>query len=178
MNKEIRWGIIGCGKVTEVKSGPAYKQVDGFEIALQHMFGESGFGLGVNATVVDGDVVFDVDSLVQQTVLTGLSDSANFQGFYENDGLSVKITYAWRDQYLIGIGQGQASSDNPPQYAKEFGQWDMSINYDFTENLTGFFEGINLNDETEQTFGRYERQFLSARQYGPRYVLGFRYTMR
>jgi predicted dehydrogenase len=32
MRKLIRWGIIGCGKVTEVKSGPAYTQVDNFEI--------------------------------------------------------------------------------------------------------------------------------------------------
>ena len=30
---EIRWGIIGCGNVTEVKSGPAYQQVDGFQLA-------------------------------------------------------------------------------------------------------------------------------------------------
>jgi 1,5-anhydro-D-fructose reductase (1,5-anhydro-D-mannitol-forming) len=29
----IRWGIIGCGNVTEVKSGPAYQQTDGFELA-------------------------------------------------------------------------------------------------------------------------------------------------
>ena len=29
----IRWGIIGCGKVTEVKSGPAYQQTEGFELA-------------------------------------------------------------------------------------------------------------------------------------------------
>ncbi|AEI41117.1 Gfo/Idh/MocA family protein [Paenibacillus mucilaginosus] len=29
MNKEIRWGIIGCGNVTEVKSGPALQQADG-----------------------------------------------------------------------------------------------------------------------------------------------------
>jgi predicted dehydrogenase len=29
----IRWGIIGCGNVTEFKSGPAYKQVDGFELS-------------------------------------------------------------------------------------------------------------------------------------------------
>ena len=28
----IRWGIIGCGNVTEVKSGPAYQQVEGFQI--------------------------------------------------------------------------------------------------------------------------------------------------
>ena len=30
--KPVRWGIIGCGVVTEVKSGPAYQKVDGFEL--------------------------------------------------------------------------------------------------------------------------------------------------
>lgn len=29
----IRWGIIGCGDVTEAKSGPAYQQTAGFELA-------------------------------------------------------------------------------------------------------------------------------------------------
>ncbi|MBN2597193.1 MAG: Gfo/Idh/MocA family oxidoreductase [Marinifilaceae bacterium] len=28
----IRWGILGCGDVTEVKSGPAYQKTRGFEI--------------------------------------------------------------------------------------------------------------------------------------------------
>ena len=28
----IRWGIIGCGNVTEQKSGPAYQQTEGFEL--------------------------------------------------------------------------------------------------------------------------------------------------
>jgi predicted dehydrogenase len=31
-NKNIRWGIIGCGNVTELKSGPAYQKTDGFEL--------------------------------------------------------------------------------------------------------------------------------------------------
>ncbi|RYD72275.1 MAG: Gfo/Idh/MocA family oxidoreductase [Sphingobacteriales bacterium] len=31
-NNTIRWGIIGCGSVTEVKSGPAYQQTQGFEL--------------------------------------------------------------------------------------------------------------------------------------------------
>ena len=30
----IRWGIIGCGAVTEIKSGPAYQQTAGFEISM------------------------------------------------------------------------------------------------------------------------------------------------
>jgi 1,5-anhydro-D-fructose reductase (1,5-anhydro-D-mannitol-forming) len=30
--KVIRWGILGCGDVTELKSGPAYQKTDGFEV--------------------------------------------------------------------------------------------------------------------------------------------------
>jgi predicted dehydrogenase len=29
----IRWGIIGCGAVTEIKSGPAYQKTAGFELS-------------------------------------------------------------------------------------------------------------------------------------------------
>lgn len=32
VNGNIRWGIIGCGAVTEVKSGPAYQHTKGFEM--------------------------------------------------------------------------------------------------------------------------------------------------
>jgi iron complex outermembrane recepter protein len=161
--------------VTQPTNGDT-KKVDGIEFAVQHVFGESGFGAGVNATFVDGDVKFDVDSFERQSPLEGLSDSANFQVFYEKDGLSVKLTYAWRDSYLIGIGQAQGSAENPPQFAKKYAQTDMSVNYDVNDNLTVFFEGLNITNETEQGYGRYEEQFLFARQYGPRFTLGARYT--
>ncbi|MFL9922827.1 Gfo/Idh/MocA family oxidoreductase [Herbaspirillum lusitanum] len=32
-DQTIRWGIIGCGAVTEKKSGPAYQKTPGFELA-------------------------------------------------------------------------------------------------------------------------------------------------
>jgi len=32
MDKVFKWGIIGCGNVTELKSGPAYQKVEGFEL--------------------------------------------------------------------------------------------------------------------------------------------------
>ena len=50
----------------------------------------------------------------------------------------------------------------------------MNLNYSLSEDMTLFFEGININNETEQTFGRYERQFLNANQYGRRFALGVR----
>jgi len=152
------------------------RKVNGLEFAIQHMFGDSGFGAGFNATIVDGDVEYDNYRLESQAVLAGLSDSANLQGFYEKDGLSVKITGAWRDQYLIGQGLPDAAG-SPPQYAEEFLQWDLSVNYQVNDNMTVFFEGVNLTNETERTFSRFESQFISAAQYGPRYTLGFRYTM-
>ncbi|HRE77141.1 MAG TPA: Gfo/Idh/MocA family oxidoreductase [Flavobacterium sp.] len=31
-NKTVKWGIIGCGDVTERKSGPAYSKTEGFEL--------------------------------------------------------------------------------------------------------------------------------------------------
>jgi 1,5-anhydro-D-fructose reductase (1,5-anhydro-D-mannitol-forming) len=33
MKSPIRWGIIGCGAVTEIKSGPAYQKTKGFRLA-------------------------------------------------------------------------------------------------------------------------------------------------
>ncbi|MCW8865082.1 MAG: TonB-dependent receptor [Colwellia sp.] len=154
------------------------RKVNGLEFAIQHVFGESGFGAAFNATLVDGDVEYDNYVLTRQEILPGLSDSANLQGFYEKDGLSVKITGAWRDEFLLAQGlPDETAGYASPQYAEEFLQWDISINYDINDNMTVFFDGVNLTNETERHFSRSKSQFLSAAQYGPRYVLGFRYTM-
>lgn len=163
-------------RVTKPRNLSDTKTVDGIELAVQHTFGETGFGIGVNGTVVEGDVEYDPYDLTEQNPLVGISDSANFQAFYEKDGLSVKITYAWRSDYVVGIGQAQGSSDNPATQFDDFGQWDASVNYDVNDNLTVFFEGVNINDETERGFGRFKEQFLFARQYGPRYTFGARYS--
>lgn len=32
MGKIYKWGIIGCGNVTELKSGPAYQKAEGFQL--------------------------------------------------------------------------------------------------------------------------------------------------
>lgn len=30
--KKLKWGFIGCGEVTETKSGPAFNEVEGSEV--------------------------------------------------------------------------------------------------------------------------------------------------
>ena len=162
------WGISSPENLDE-------RSVEGVEFAVQHLFGDSGYGVAFNATLVEGDVEYDPLVNAEQPVLPGLSDSANFQCSMTLDGLSVKATYSLRDAYLIGVGQGQGTTvDAPPQYAKAFGQWDVSLNYDITDNITVFVEGVNINNETEQGYGRFEEQFLFARQYGSRYNIGGR----
>ncbi len=164
-------------RVTKPRNLSDTRSVEGVELAVQHTFGDTGFGVGANATFVDGDVKYDpYDLSAEQNPLAGISDSANFQVFYEKDGLSVKVTYAWRSDYLVGMGQDQGSADNPATQFDTYGQVDASVNYDVNENLTVFLEGVNINDETEQGYGRFEEQFLFARQYGPRYTFGARYS--
>ena len=162
--------------ISQPVNNPEDQTVDGVEIAFSHVFGETGFGVGLNATLVDSDSEFDINLLEPQQPLTGVSDSANAQVFYEKDGLSVKVTYAWRDDFLLGAGQAQGSSDSPPTFVRDTGIVDFSINYDVDENLTVFLEGYNVTNETEETYGRFESQFLEAAQFDVRYAFGARYT--
>lgn len=146
--------------------------IDGWEFAIQHVFGDSGFGAIVNATIVDGDIGYDDFSLDEQFALLGLSDSANFIGFYEKDGWQVRLAYNWRDKFLNSTGQGTGAN---PNYTEEYEQWDAMLSYDYNENLTLFLEGLNLTDEYTRTHGRATEQLLNITQTGARYHVGMRY---
>lgn len=148
-------------------------QFHGWELAAQHMFGETGFGLQANATFVSSDLNVDNASTDFQFALPGLSDSYNLVGFYDANGLQARIAYNWRDTFLNGFGEG-----NTPYYTEEYGQVDVTVSYDlpFVEGMTVFVEGINVTDESQRVYARYENQFKSAYQYGARYNLGVRYN--
>jgi TonB-dependent receptor len=149
-------------------------KLDGWELAVQHFFGETGFGLQANYTVVDGDIGFDVtgEPGTTQFALTGLSDSANLVGIYENSGWSARLAYNWRDAFLVTA----TDAANEPRFTEEYTQLDLSVGYDVTEDLTISFEGINLNGEDTRDYARTERQLLVLGIQGPRYALGARYT--
>jgi TonB-dependent receptor len=148
--------------------------MDGWEIVVQHNFGESGFGIIANATFVDSDVGYDDSGLSQQFVLTGLSDSANLIGFYDKDKISVRVAFNWRDDFLSGTGQRNVGA-GPPSYVDEYEQWDLSATYRFSDHLQVSLDVLNLTDETTYLYGRAEQQTLFASQLGTRYNLGVRY---
>lgn len=157
---------------TRVNTGDA--TIDGWEIALQHPFGDSGFGMITNITFVDSSVGYDnrADLRDTQFVVTGLSDSANLIAYYDKEGLQARIAYNWRDSFLNGIGHSAGTTE--PNYTEEYGQWDFSASYDVSEFLTVFVEGINITDETTRSHGRTKMQVLNAAQTGARYNFGAR----
>jgi len=143
--------------------------IDGWELAWQHNFWDTGIGFIANMTLADGSATFNRFSDEPQFALPGLSDTRNFILFYEGFGFQVRVAYNWRDEYFTG-GVTQ------PAYNEEYEQWDASAQYEVFDGFTVFVEGINITDETYRAFGREELQFFNAGQIGARYNVGFRYV--
>ncbi len=171
------WGSPTANSPLSVKFSQPYNQgsneVDGFEFAWQHLFGSSGFGGIVNYTYVDSDVEYDnADHGDENTPLLGVSDSYNIVGFYDKDGIQVRLAYNWRDDFLSDLNDGQGSN---PVYVEDYGQLDANISYEYNEHLTVYVEGINLTDEIFRSYGRHESMVKNIQQSGERYHFGVRY---
>lgn len=181
-------------------------KVYGWELNLQHNFGESGLGVILNYTIPWSDVGYnnivttkdcefdtpeeaaenpDKVCIEEQFALSGLSDSANFIGFYDKNGISFRMAWNWRDDFYVGNGQNQGalydSVGNPigqnPNYTKFYSQLDISASYEVNDNLTLFLDGLNVSNSHNKSYGRTERQVLGVTQTGPKYTLGFRYSL-
>ena len=146
--------------------------LDGWEFNLQHMFGDSGFGLSANYTIVDSGLTYDDETVGEQFALVGLSDSANLVGFYEKYGWSVRAAYNWRDEFLQSTFDGSGPN---PIYVEPYGQLDLSVGYEFNEHFSLQFEAINLTDETQRLRSRTGNQLEFMTQTGPRYMIGGRF---
>lgn len=172
------WGGPGNDIVEVEFSQPVNadsNSVDGFELALQHIIGDTGFGFIANFTVVDSDLEYDNADLsgASQTPLIGLSDSANLVAFYDDHGWQARIAYNWRDTFLSSTQDGVGAN---PIYVEAYSQIDLNVSYDYSEQLTMFAEVINLTDEYTRSFGRHEKMTVNIEQFGPRYNIGARYS--
>jgi len=144
----------------------------GLEFNLQHMFGNSGFGVQANYTYVRSNLAYDNASVGEQFAVVGLSNSANLVGIYEDNKWSIRAAYNWRGEFLASTFD--AAGPNP-QYVEPYGQLDVSVGYNVTEKLSLQVEAINLTNETTRTHGRTKEMVEYATQTGPRYMVGARY---
>ena len=152
--------------------------VRGIELALQHTFGDSGFGFIANATFVDTNKPYDRSDISQSGfAVTGLANSANFVGFFDKYGFEFRAALNWRDEYLLQFGQVQNTGafGAEPTFVNASTQIDLSTSYQITEGLNVFGEILNLTNETQSTHGRYKNQLLDVYGYGRRFTAGVRY---
>uniref|UniRef100_UPI000465ECBE TonB-dependent receptor n=1 Tax=Marinimicrobium sp. LS-A18 TaxID=1381596 RepID=UPI000465ECBE len=151
-------------------------RIHGMELALQHFFGDSGFGVQANYTTVNGNVGIDsgASPSEDQFALVGLSDSANASLIYENYGFSARLAWNWRDTYLSGTGRGGANRN--PTFVDEYYQYDLNVGYDVTDNLSVTLEAINLTGEDIAHYGRDQSNIWFLQELSPRYMLGARYS--
>ena len=151
-------------------------KIYGAEFAVQHFFGDTGFGVQANYTIVRADgLSFDNEgsTSVSQFALVGLSDTANLVAMYEKDGLQARIAYNWRDEYLNETNRGGSAN---PRYIEAYSQIDVNVSYEVTEALTVSLEGLNVTGENSRSHGRNYAMMWDMYDLGARYQLGARYT--
>lgn len=156
-------------------NGDDTQSYDGYEFTVQHLLGESGFGVVANFTVVNTESDYDNYALEDTGAEIGISDTANLILFYDKDGLQTRIAYNWRDAFLSQTYQGTGQH---PVYTEAYQQLDFNVSYDVAqiEGLSVFFEGINVTNESTRDHGRSTYQMLEYVQTGARYAVGARYN--
>jgi TonB-dependent receptor len=162
--------LIAQFDLTEPVNGET-ATVDGWELAIQHDFTESGFGILANMTIVNSNAELDRNNITQKFALTGLSDSQNFIVYFEKDSFQARVAWNHRDEFLQSLVQIQGGE---PTFVDAYQQVDISASFAFTDNISVFIEGINITQEHVIKHGRYTNQLLLAQDTGARYALGLR----
>jgi iron complex outermembrane receptor protein len=108
---------------------------EGIELSLQQpVWG--GFGFQANYTYANG-----VDN-AGGPLVGDSKDTANLVGYYENDWLSVRLSYNYRSRMLVGLDR---SSD---EYQNSYNTLDASVQFNVTENAAITLDALNLTNET------------------------------
>ena len=146
-------------------------EFSGLEFAVQHLFGDTGFGVVLNYTLTDSDFGYDNTKPYNepQFAVPGLSDSANIIAFYDKNGIQVRAAYNWRDEFLSAGG-------NNPFYVEAYGQLDVNASYEFDNGISLFVEGINVTGEDRRGHRRHQNNVYFMNQGEPRFAFGARKT--
>lgn len=128
-----------------------------------------GFGVSANLTLLDSEFE-GLDGVTRG--LPGTSDTVYNASFvYENFGLSARINYQYRDEWISPI-------EDPDEVWGEQKRVDLSISYDLPLNLNGATASLylNANNLTDETDVRYAANGTvnQSESYGRRYLVGLR----
>lgn len=128
-----------------------------------------GFGISANMALLDSEFK-GLDG--SRHDLPGTSDMIyNVSLFYENIGISARINYQYRDEWVSPI-------EDPNEVWGEQERVDLSISYALPVQLHGatlsvYFNANNLTDETDVRYAA-NGTINQSESYGRRYLVGLR----
>jgi TonB-dependent receptor len=133
----------------------------------------AGLGVQGNLTLLGGD--FEARNAAGQLetfAFQGLSDTVmNASVFYEYAGLSLRVAYQKRTDFLDTIGGLGAG-----EFRQGFENLDITARYALTSNLTLFADLANLTDETYVAYEGTPATPSEVERIGERYLFGVRFN--
>ena len=131
-------------------------------------------GLGISANITVGDSEFERANNGGTVGLPGTSDMIyNAAIFFEDFGISARVNYSWRDQWISPI-------EDPEEYWGEMTRVDAQIMYTFPSKVGGgdlsvYANFNNLSDETDVRFAG-NGTVNQSESYGSHYLIGLRFN--
>jgi len=152
--------------------------VRGLELSYRTVFSMlpspfDGLGTQVSYTYTDSNADYfnAAKAGASHYSLQGLSkNSFTFVGFYEKGPVQARVSYTWRDRYLV-VPQTQTGV---PQFSDTYKQLDAGVQYSLTKNFFLTADAVNLTDSKEFTYANVIQDTETYRDVGRRYTVGFR----
>jgi len=141
-------------------------EITGLELAGQYIL-DSGFGVQANVTLVESQAIFnDIEADLENVSPL----SYNVSAFFENDRLSARLSYNFREGYLATT-QGL---QNRSEFNDDYGQLDFSSSLNVNDNVSVFFDAVNLTEEATYIYSEEYQIIRNYEENGRRVLFGVR----
>ena len=132
----------------------------------------NGLGGVFNYTYIDQDATLEGDSKLYKVS----PSSYNLIGYWENDGISIRLAYNWRDKFDVQY-PGGSYYGTEDRTVKASGRLDLASSYKVNKDLRLHFKAYNLtNEQTYEYFGDDERAIARLDYTGRIYEVSLNYS--
>nr|WP_285817635.1 TonB-dependent receptor [Echinimonas agarilytica] len=136
-----------AGWTVQEKQNGQSAEIEGLELQYQQDFG-NGLGAIVNYTYTDTTTDSDTFTDANPYLSNSSKNTYNVTGFYENELIEVRMSYNWRDEYMLR---------EPGAYGNrlhdDYGSLDLSARWHVTDYLDISIDAVNLLEEESKQYG-------------------------
>jgi len=147
-------------------------KIKGVEFNLQQQFAFlpapfDGLGGGATVTIVDSSI--RAPGRADKLPFVRQADKVySLTGFYQFGPFEAVLSYDWSDDILVAVG-GNVDGDF---YDKDYGRLDLRTSYSVTDNVSVFFDLLNINNAPLGEFQTVEAQITRREIYGRSAFIG------